>query len=67
MIAGLPQADKSLFHKPDLFTLFALIPWEAKSDILIGHRQHLRVVGKSMEGTISEGDLVFYMLLNPPL
>ena len=22
MIAGLPQADKSLFHKPDLFTLF---------------------------------------------
>ena len=51
MIAGLPQADKSLFHKPDLFTLFTLI---------IGYRQHLRVVGNSMEGTLSDGDLITY-------
>jgi len=56
VIAGLPQADKSLFHKPDLFTLFALI---------IGYRQHLRVVGNSMERTLKEGDLVIYKKLNP--
>ena len=56
MIAGLPQADKSLFHKPDLFTLFALI---------IGYRQHLRVVGNSMEDTISEGDLITFKKINP--
>ena len=56
MIAGLPQADKSLFHKPDLFTLFTLI---------IGYRQHLRVVGTSMEGTLKEGDLITYKKLNP--
>ena len=56
MIAGLPQADKSLFHKPDLFTLFTLI---------IGYRQHLRVVGNSMENTISEGDLITYKKINP--
>ena len=56
MIAGLPQADKSLFHKPDLFTLFTLI---------IGYRQHLRVVGTSMERTLKEGDLVTYKKLNP--
>ena len=56
MIAGLPQADKNLFHKPDLFTLFTLI---------IGYRQHLRVVGTSMERTLKEGDLVTYKKLNP--
>ena len=56
MITGLLQADKSLFHKPDLFTLFALI---------IGYRQHLRVVGNSMERTLKEGDLVTYKKLNP--
>ncbi len=56
MIAGLPQADKSLFHNPDLFTLFTLI---------IGYRQHLRVVGSSMERTLKEGDLVTYKKLNP--
>ena len=56
MIAGLPQADKSLFHKPDLFTLFTLI---------IGYRQYLRVVGTSMEGTLKEGDLITYKKLNP--
>ena len=56
MIAGLPQADKSLFHKPDLFTLFTLI---------IGYRQHLRVVGTSMEGTLKEGDLITYKKINP--
>ena len=56
MIAGLPQADKSLFHKPDLFTLFTLI---------IGYRQHLRVVGTSMEETLKEGDLITYKKLNP--
>ena len=56
MIAGLPQADKSLCHKPDLFTLFTLI---------IGYRQHLRVVGTSMERTLKEGDLVTYKKLNP--
>ena len=55
MIAGLQQADKSLFHKPDLFTLFTVI---------IGYRQHLRVVGNSMERTIKEGDLVIYKKLN---
>ena len=55
MIAGLPQADKSLVHKPDLFTLFTLI---------IGYRQHLRVVGSSMERTLKEGDLVTYKKLN---
>ena len=56
MTAGLPQADKSLFQKPDLFTLFS---------IMIGCRQHLRVVGDSMEGTISEGDLITYKRINP--
>ena len=55
MIAGLPQADKSLFQKPDLFTLFFII---------IGYRQHLRVVGNSMEDTISEGDLIIYKKIN---
>jgi len=54
VIAGLPQADKSLFHKPDLFTLFTLI---------IGYRQHLRVVGNSMENTLREGDLIIYKTL----
>ena len=56
MTAGLPQANKSLFHQPDLFTLFSII---------IGHRQHLRVVGDSMESTISEGDLILYKKINP--
>ena len=56
MITGLPQADKSLFQKPDLFTLFTLI---------IGYRQHLRVVGNSMEGLLKEGDLITYKKLNP--
>ena len=56
MIAGLPQADQSLFHKPDLFTLFTLI---------VGYRQHLRVVGNSMEETISEGDLITYKKITP--
>ena len=56
MIAGLPQADRSLFQDPDLFTLFSL---------MIGYRQHLRVVGDSMEGTISEGDLIIYKKINP--
>ncbi len=54
MIAGLPLADKSLFHKPDLLTLFTLI---------IGYRQHLRVVGTSMEKTLKEGDLITYKKL----
>ena len=56
MTAGLPQADKSLFRKPDLFTLFS---------IMIGYRQHLRVVGNSMEGTLKEGDLIIYKKSNP--
>ena len=56
MIAGLQQADKSLFQRPDLFTLLSLI---------IGYRQLLRVVGKSMEGTIKEGDLITFKKLNP--
>ena len=56
MTAGLPQADRSLFNKPDLFTLFTLI---------IGYRQHLRVVGNSMERTLKDGDLVTYKKLNP--
>ena len=56
MIAGLRQADKKLFRKPDLFTLFTLI---------IGYRQHLRVVGNSMEETLSEGDLITYQRINP--
>jgi len=56
VIAGLPQADKNLFYKPDLFTLFTLI---------IGYRQHLRVVGTSMERTLKDGDLVTYKKLNP--
>ncbi len=55
MIAGSQQADKSLFQKPDLFTLFTLI---------MGYRQHLRVVGNSMEETLKEGDLITYKKLN---
>ena len=55
MTAGLRQADKSLFKKPDLFTLFTLI---------IGYRQHLRVVGNSMQGTILDGDLITYKKIN---
>ena len=31
---------------------------------MIGYRQHLRVVGDSMEGTISEGDLIIYKKTN---
>ena len=56
MTAGLRQADKNLLQKPDLFTLFTLI---------IGYRQHLRVVGTSMEGILKEGDLITYKKLNP--
>jgi len=56
VITGLPQADKNLFQTPDFFTLFTLI---------IGYRQHLRVVGTSMERTLKEGDLVTYKKLNP--
>ena len=56
MIVGLQQADKSLSQKPDLFTLFSIV---------IGYRQHLRVVGDSMEDTISEGDLITYKKINP--
>ncbi len=56
MTPGLPQADKSLFQKPDLFTLFS---------IMMGYRQHLRVVGNSMEDKISEGDLIIYKKINP--
>ena len=56
MTPGLPLADQSLFQKPDLFTLFS---------IMIGYRQHLRVVGDSMEETISEGDLITYKRINP--
>ena len=32
---------------------------------MIGYRQHLRVVGNSMEETISEGDLITYKKINP--
>ena len=56
MTTGLRQADKSLFRKPDLITLLTLI---------IGYRQHLRVVGNSMEETVSEGDLITYKKINP--
>ena len=34
-------------------------------DRIIGYRQHLRVVGTSMEGTLKEGDLITYKKLNP--
>ena len=56
MTAGSRQADQSLFQKPDLITLFTLI---------IGYRQHLRVVGNSMEKTLTEGDLITYKKINP--
>ena len=56
MTVGLRQADKNLFQKPDLFTLFTLI---------IGYRKHLRVFGNSMEETLKEGDLITYKNLNP--
>ena len=56
MTVGLQQADRSLSQKPDLFTLFSIV---------IGYRQHLRVVGDSMEDTISEGDLITYKKINP--
>ena len=52
---GLRQADKNLLEKPNLLTLFYLI---------IGRRQHLRVVGDSMLGTLSEGDLITYKKIN---
>ena len=55
MTAGLRLDEKDFFQKPDLFTLFALI---------IGYRQHLRVVGDSMKGTLKEGDLITYKKLN---
>ena len=51
MIAGLQQADKNLFQKATLINLFA---------VLFGYRQHLRVVGKSMEPTLFDGDLIIY-------
>ena len=56
MTAGLRQADKSLYQKPDLLTLLTLF---------IGYRQHLRVVGNSMHGSLSEGDLIVYKKINP--
>ena len=56
MTAGSRQADRNLFKKPNLFTLLTLV---------IGYRQHLRVVGTSMERTLKEGDLVTYKKLNP--
>ena len=52
---GLRQADKNLLENPNLLTLFYLI---------IGRRQHLRVVGDSMLGTLSEGDLITYKKIN---
>ena len=56
MTAGLRQADKRLFQKPDLLTLLTLF---------VGYRQHLRVVGNSMERTLSEGDLITYKKIKP--
>ena len=56
MTAGLRQADKSLFQKPNLLTLFTLI---------VGYRKHLRVAGTSMESTLKEGDLITYKKCNP--
>ena len=56
MTVGLQQADKNLSQKPDLFTLLSIV---------IGYRQHLRVVGDSMKDTISEGDLITYKKINP--
>ena len=56
MTTGLRQADKNLLQKPDLITLLTLI---------IGYRQYLRVVGNSMEGILSEGDLITYKRINP--
>ena len=56
MTVGLQQADRSLSQKPDLFTLFF---------IMIGYRQHLRVVGNSMETTLLEGYLITYKRINP--
>ncbi len=56
MTVGLQQANKSLFKKPGLITLLTLI---------IGYRQYLRVVGNSMEGILSEGDLITYKKINP--
>ena len=61
MTTGLRQADKSLFKTPDLITFITLI---------IGYRQYLRVVGNSMEGILSEGDLITYKKIdqkNPDL
>ena len=55
MTVGLQRADKSLLQKPDLFTLFSL---------MIGYRQHLRVVGDSMKDIISAGDLIIYKKIN---
>ena len=55
MIAGLRQVDKILYQKPNLITLF---------NLLIGNRQHLRVVGDSMERTLKEGDLITYKKIN---
>ena len=54
MIVGLQQADKNLFKGAHLGTLFSLI---------FGYRQHLRVVGNSMENTLKEGDLIIYKSL----
>ena len=55
MIVGLRQADKNLFQKPDFFTLLTLI---------LGYRQHLRVVGNSMQDTLSDGDLITFKKIN---
>ena len=55
MIVGLQQADKSLFKRPNLGSLFSLI---------FGYRQHLRVVGNSMESLLFEGDLIIYKKIN---
>ena len=54
MTVGLQQADKNLFRKAHLGTLCSLI---------FGYRQHLRVVGNSMENTLKEGDLIIYKRL----
>ena len=56
MIVGLQQADIDLFKKISLVDLISL---------MIGYRQHLRVIGNSMEPALFEGDLILFKKTSP--
>ena len=53
---GSQQAEKQLFNRPGLRSLFLLV---------LGLRRHCYVVGDSMLPTLQEGDMVIYRPIKP--